>query len=191
VPKAVLEHIRSVSVSIECSGRCRGSGTLFDKDGETWCLTANHVVDAAEGKQLRVSQYRQDRKAVSINAEIHRRDKDADVALLKLGQGVFGKGAKFYACARPPEIDTPVVHCGSMAGLHHTISRGYLTGRDRQIKELHGGALFDQADFTGYYGSSGGGVFLTDGRYIGMVSAGIVQRIVFFVPVRRMKEVLP
>ena len=194
VKKEVLDQIRSVSVSIEWNGQCHGSGTIFDKDGETWCVTANHVVTAAQGRQLRVSQYRSQNRAISVNAEIVRRDKNSDLALLKLGKGIFGPGARLYKeCCRaegkPPDLDTPIVHCGSMAGLHHTITRGYLVGLDREMKGVleNGPALADQADFTGYYGSSGGGVFLTDGQFIGMVYAGIPQRIVFFVPIRRMK----
>lgn len=195
VEKSVLDHIRSVSVSIEWAGRCHGSGTLFDKDGETWCITANHVVDAARGKQLRVAQRFHDRKHVAVNAEIVRQCRKTDVAILKIGQGVFGPGAKFYndCCqsnGKPPALDTPIVHCGSMNGLHHTISRGYLVGLDRDMKDQClsvGPQHADQADLTAYYGSSGGGVFLADGRFIGMAYAGIPQRIVFFVPIRQIK----
>jgi S1-C subfamily serine protease len=194
IKKSVLDHIRSVSVSIEWNGRCHGSGTIFDKDGESWCLTACHVVEAAQGRQIRVSQYRPNGKVISVNAEVVRADTCTDVALLKIGKGVFGTGAQLYTdCCReggkPPELDTPIVHCGSMAGLHHTITRGYLVGVDRDVKGIleHGPKLADQADLTGSYGSSGGGVFLADGRFIGMVYAGIPQRIVFFVPIRRMK----
>ena len=194
VKKAVLDHIRSVSVSIEWNGRCYGSGTLFDKDGETWCLTANHLVEAAQGQKMRVSQYRPDGKVISVNAEVVRADACTDVALLKLGKGVFGPGVRFYkdccqADGKPPDLDTPIIHCGSMAGLHHTITRGYLVGLDRDMTAImdHGPNLADQADLTGSYGSSGGGVFLADGRFIGMVYAGIPQRIIFFVPIRHMK----
>jgi S1-C subfamily serine protease len=194
VKKEVLDHIRSVSVSIEWQGQCHGSGTIFDKEDETWCLTANHVVEAAKGRHMRVSQYLQRSKPISVNAEVAYQDKCTDVALLKLGKGVFGPGAKFFKdCCKPggepPEVDTPIVHCGSMAGLHHTITRGYLVALDRDLQGLleNGPRKADQADLTGSYGSSGGGVFLTDGRFIGMVYAGIPQRIVFFVPIRRMK----
>ncbi len=69
------------------------------------------------------------------------------------------------------------------------MTRGYLVGLDRDMEQSpdKGPEEADQADLTGSYGSSGGGVFLTDGRYIGMVYAGIPQRIVFFVPIRQIK----
>src|ERR1700722_10685450 len=149
VPKHVLDHIRSVSVSIEWQGKTHGSGTLFDNDGETWCLTANHVVEAAEGKPIRVSQHQAHGKVVSVNAEVAHQDRKTDIALLKIGKGIFGPGAKFYKECKPPQLDSPIVHCGSMAGLDHTVTRGYLVGLDRKLEA--GQQTYDQADFTGYY----------------------------------------
>src|SRR5277367_4838191 len=76
VPKNVLEHIRSVSVSIECDGVVRGSGTLFERDDETWCVTANHVIDGC--KDIRVCQHREGRKAVCVFAQLAKSSDEAD-----------------------------------------------------------------------------------------------------------------
>jgi len=180
VPKDVLKHIRAVSVSIEWEGRTRASGVIFHKEGETYCLTANHVVDAAGDRQIRVVQHSTG-KVVSINAEIHRQDEEHDYAILKLGKGVFTEGAK--VCCKKPGLDTPVVHCGSMRGFDHTVTRGYINGLDREL----GHGQRDQVDLTADMGRSGGGVFTTQGELIGIVTQGHPQRLVFFVPVRRME----
>jgi S1-C subfamily serine protease len=195
VKKEVLDHIRNVAVSIELNDRCIGSGTLFEKDSEFYVITARHVVQAAKGKQLRAAQMLHDKKPISVNAEVIRQCEHTDVAVLKVGQGVFSKGVTFYrdCCqpnqGKPPQLDTPIVHCGSMEGLHHTVTRGYIVGLDRDMRDMCdlGPCKADQADITASFGSSGGGVFLVDGRYIGMAYAGAPQRIIFFVPIRQIQ----
>lgn len=184
VAKSTLDYIRQVSVSVEMPNGALGSGTTFMRDDETWCLTCSHVVKMDEGKPIRVTQYHSDKKPVSVYAELVYEDAKDDIAILKLGKGVFTKGCRFYEPKRPP-LYSPVVHCGSMQGYHHSISRGYLVWHDRDVGP-HG--LMDQIDATLDFGSSGGGVFLTDGRFIGMVARGRVQRIALIVPYRTIKK---
>ena len=49
-----------------------------------------------------------------------------------------------------------------------------------------GGTVFDQTTVTAFPGSSGGGVFLTDGKYVGMLVRGAGETFNLIVPVRRM-----
>jgi len=55
---------------------------------------------------------------------------------------------------------------------------------------LNGGAkvLFDQTTVTAFPGSSGGGVFLTNGEYIGMLVRGAGETFNLIVPIRRMTK---
>ena len=55
---------------------------------------------------------------------------------------------------------------------------------------LSGGpkVLFDQTTVTAFPGSSGGGVFTTDGRYMGMLVRGAGETFNLIVPVRRIKK---
>ena len=48
--------------------------------------------------------------------------------------------------------------------------------------------LFDQTTVTAFPGSSGGGVFLTDGQYIGMLVRGAGETFNLIVPIRRMAK---
>jgi S1-C subfamily serine protease len=201
-PKRVLDHIRSVSVSITVDGRFNGSGTLFLKGEETWCITAAHVTRG--GKSFGITQPGPsdlEPSKIYLVAELVTEDKKKDVAILKIGNlagHIFKDHANVCTCrpckcnpcqCKKPALDTPIIHCGSMAGLHQTLTRGYLVGYDRKFTEE---TLCDQADMTGWYGSSGGGVFDTEGNYIGMLIGGISEtcRIIYLVPIRTITQVL-
>lgn len=176
VPRQSLARIRAVSVSIEVNGAVAGSGTLFDKDGETYCVTARHVVHGAKGNMVRVIQV-QPTRVIAVHAPILRADEANDVALLQIGKGVFAPGATLHKAKL--DLDTPLVHCGTMHGHHHTVTRGYLIGHQQQFKP---GVPRDLVDLTGTFGSSGGGVFDIQGCYVGMVVGGVGMRLVYIVP---------
>ena len=57
-----------------------------------------------------------------------------------------------------------------------------------QVGRIHGKVEFDQTTVTAFKGSSGGGVFLQDGRYVGMIVRGAGEGFNLMVPVRRMKR---
>lgn len=103
------------------------------------------------------------------------------VVLKQLRQG--GIGAKFYLDSKIPAIDTDVYHCGNLLGKEgiNSVSRGHISMTGRQIF----GTIFDQSTCSAYPGSSGGGVYLTDGRYIGMLTCGYGPAFNFYVPIRR------
>lgn len=183
VSKGVLQLIRDASVTVEVDGEVHGSGTLFTKDdGDTYCVTAAHLFRPKDS-HISVAQHRDGKKAY-VFARLIAKDDERDAAILHVGRGVF-KTAKL--CTKKPSLDSPVVHCGSMRGLHHTVVRGYITAVDEVMDEdvPH---KWDRGDFTGDYGSSGGGVFNTSGELIGYVTHGIGQRICWFVPVRHVTE---
>ena len=55
-----------------------------------------------------------------------------------------------------------------------------------QVGRIHGKVEFDQTTVTAFPGSSGGGVYLQDGRYVGMIVRGAGEGFNLMVPVRRM-----
>ena len=176
VSKEMLNNIRAASVSIEINEKFQGSGTLIEKDGEMYCLTAAHVIDE-NCKSIRITQH--GKNPITIYASLHKIDREKDYAILKVGTGVFTSKMKFHKDKQ--ELDTPIVHCGSMVGMHHTTTRGTLVGVDRKFARWK---CVDQLDITAYYGSSGGGVFDHNGNYIGMIVGGVNPGIVFMVPSR-------
>lgn len=115
-----------------------------------------------------------------------------DLALVMIRKFNFvDKGAKFYQDKEEKGISlgTQLYHVGSLLG--ETGSNSMTTGIMSQVGRtvnLNGGAkvLFDQTTVTAFPGSSGGGVFLTDGQYIGMLVRGAGETFNLIVPVRRM-----
>ena len=55
-----------------------------------------------------------------------------------------------------------------------------------QVGRIHGKVEFDQTTVTAFPGSSGGGVYLQDGRYVGMLVRGAGENFNLIVPIRRM-----
>lgn len=115
-----------------------------------------------------------------------------DLALVMIRKFNFvDKGAKFYQDKEEKGVSlgTQLYHVGSLLG--ETGSNSMTTGIMSQVGRtvnLNGGAkvLFDQTTVTAFPGSSGGGVFLTDGQYIGMLVRGAGETFNLIVPVRRM-----
>lgn len=186
VSKDVLAKIRACSVSIVWEGRTVGSGTLFRRDNEMWVLTAKHVVHSGDWRKagLTVAQRRVDGRVIGVQVDMVELSPDDDVALLRACKAIFPHGSDFHLGKSPP-LDTAVVHCGSLAGQHHTVTRGYLVGIDRP-DEAHEGKTRDQVDLSAQPGSSGGGVFLAEsGLCIGMIVSGVQPSVIFMLPTRR------
>ena len=190
------DKIRAVSVTIHsAAGQHYGSGTLFTKGGETFVLTAHHVVkgDRIEGDRFKVTQFRS--TADGIETMVTYRGQAVaflpaeDAAILKLGELDGVTGCRFASVA--PEPDDPLIHCGSYGVpdstvAFHSITKGSVVALGRYF----GDQLFDTGDFTMFPGSSGGGVFNATGELIGFVSRGMGDRSCLFVPVRRLTAFL-
>lgn len=192
--KEMREYLLSVSVTIECPDGASGSGTfLKDKNnGDIYCISAAHVT--RDHKTVKLGQYRYDKNGKErvfwIYGEVVASDPKEDIAIIKAGR-FAATASKIYREDEPPEADTPIVHCGSFGDsavtCHHSITYGTITTVGLPYP---GFAYKDQIDMTGWYGSSGSGVFLEDGRYIGTLTHGIPNngRIIFITPIRRILE---
>lgn len=185
VSKEVLAQVRACSVSVLWEGRAVGSGVLFRRGEEMWVLTCKHVVDPGDWRKagLAVAQRRPDGRVIGIQVDAVELSPDDDVALLRACPAMFPKGAELSRVE--PELDTPVVHCGSMAGQHQTLTRGYVVGLNRPDASWEG-KFRDQVDLSAQPGSSGGGVFLAKtGECIGLVMAGLQPSVIYVLPLRR------
>lgn len=182
VPKDVLAHVRAASVSIVWEGRVIGSGTVFHSGEEAWVLTAKHCIHPGNWRTagLVVAQQRKDGRVIGIAVdEVEMSDKD-DIAWLRVCPKLFPVSAR--PCQDVVELDTAIVHCGSMARQHQTVTRGYVVGHR---SEDNGWPCY-QLDVTAQGGSSGGGVFLAKtGEFVGFVHVGIAPHVIFSIPTRR------
>jgi hypothetical protein len=57
-----------------------------------------------------------------------------------------------------------------------------------QVGRIHGKVEFDQTTVTAFPGSSGGGVYLQNGEYVGMIVRGAGEGFNLMVPVRRIER---
>lgn len=207
----VPAHLQDISVTIR-SGRGEGSGVSFSRDNTTFIWTAAHVVDDLRstrsvidprtGTRRTVVEFR-DAKIVKqlvedgrhvgrieMDAEVIRysnADDGQDLALLRVRKRDFIKSsAVFYEDEAIPSIGTRLLHVGSLLGQMgaNSMTDGIMSQHGRVL----GKRVYDQTTVTAFPGSSGGGVYLEDGQYVGMLVRGAGEGFNLIVPIRRLKE---
>lgn len=138
-----------------------GSGFVFDPAG--YILTNNHVIDGASSVTVTFQD------GTILPAVIAGRDKDADLAVLKVNAGhplvfvSFGDSAKL-------RVGDWVMAIGNPFGLPGSTSAGIVSALDRNIND-NTYDDFIQTDATINKGNSGGPLFDMDGKVIGVNSA--------------------
>jgi S1-C subfamily serine protease len=207
----VAEFLQEVSVTI-AAGDSQGSGVLIVRGDQTFVLTAAHViqvlrktreaVDHKTGTYKTIVEF-DDAKVIRTTIEqgrtVGRSEFDAqvvrysdnetgqDLALLRIRKKGFATcGVRFYLDDSIPTIGTTLLHVGSMHG--EVGSNSMTTGIISQVGRLRGKNVFDQISCPGFSGSSGGGVFLPDGRYVGCFVRTRGETFNLIAPVRRIVE---
>ncbi len=116
-------------------------------------------------------------------------DTGDDLALLMVRSRDYAKsGASFYMDDDEPivPIGTPLFHVGSLLG--QMGANSMTTGIVSQVGRIRNKVEYDQTTVTAFPGSSGGGVYLQDGTYVGMIVRGAGEGFNLMVPVRRIKR---
>lgn len=210
-PGKVPAHLQDISVTIS-SGNAEGSGVLKTRDGVNYVWTAGHVVrglrstrevvDPTTGTKRTLVEFRdavvvkqlvEDGRMVGkvqFDAEVLRysdSENGQDLAILRIRKKNFATAsATFYLDEPIPPIGSELYHVGSLLG--QVGSNSLTTGIVSQIGRLHDKQIYDQTTVAAFPGSSGGGVFLKDGRYVGMLVRGSGETFNLCVPVRRMRQ---
>jgi len=207
----VPQHLQDISVTIRASSS-EGSGVAFVRGDQTFVWTAAHViddlrstrqvVDAKTGSKRTVIEFKdakvvktliEDGRTVGVlemsAAVIRYSDADhgEDLALLRVRKRGFIKSSvEFYLDKPIPPLGTRLYHVGSLLG-GRLGSNSMTSGIMSQHGRLIGKTVFDQTTCPAFPGSSGGGVYKTDGRLIGMLVRGAGESFNLIVPVRRMR----
>ena len=204
-------YLQTISVTIK-SGWSQGSGTLYSRDGYTFVWTAGHVVDGlrrtrevidpSSGTKRTLVEFddakiltelREDGRTVGrveMDARVIRysnADHGDDLALLQVRKKNFVQvSSVFYTDEQIPDIGTDVYHVGSLLGQlgSNSMTKGIIS----QLGRVYENVVYDQTTATAFPGSSGGGVYLEDGRYVGMIVRGAGEGFNLMVPVRRMSN---
>lgn len=188
------------------------------KKNVNFVWTAAHVLESvrnvksildAEGKTLKIPEFKDVqvvKKLIENGTTVGELSMDAvvvkysdatdgeDLALLMIKKFDFvDVSAKFYTDKdnQGLALGTQLYHVGSLLGEDgaNSMTTGIMSQVGRMLA-LNGGSkvLFDQTTVTAFPGSSGGGVFLTDGEYIGMLVRGAGETFNLIVPIRRMHK---
>lgn len=215
VDPKVSQHLQEISVTIKSKGS-QGSGVIFtkedkDKNKINMVWTAAHVISnlrterevITPGGAKRILVEFGDPKIVKVLIEDGRTigqleldcrvikysdaDFGQDLALLMVRKKDFIKETvSFYLEDKIPELGTEIIHVGSLLGIEgaNSLTTGVLSQRGRLI----GKVIFDQFSCPAFPGSSGGGLFLSDGKYIATLVRGAGETFTLGVPLRRIRE---
>lgn len=132
----------------------------------------------------RVGEIKMDAKVIKYSNYEH----GHDLALLMVRARNYGKtSAKFYLSKEDPiiPIGSRLFHVGSLLG--QMGANSMTTGIISQIGRVEDKVEFDQTTVTAFPGSSGGGVYLENGQYVGMIARGAGEGFNLMIPIRRMK----
>ena len=181
--------------------RGSGSGTLVTRQvgdvTKTYVWTAGHVVreEMQKDKTFKTvmvyQEYRYKGKLIGeskVKAKViaySDPEEGEDLALLEILQDNFRPvtvSATFDLSADLQEIGTNLIHVGCTQGLYNSVSYGVISQTDVDL--LKNGKMFDQTSTMAYPGSSGGGMYLEDGKYMGMLTRGGGAGLNFVVPMR-------
>lgn len=211
---SVLPHLHRLSWLVKAPDSS-GSGVMVTaKDGSHYVFTAGHLLDACvkptrcidlnNGSEKWSTSYPdvtvfrsevEDGREVathSYHARVIRHssgERGYDLALLRLyKKGLASDVAEFTSAV--PDCGTAIWHIGSTWGKagENTTSKGIFSNVGRLGKH---GQIFDQVTVSFDSGSSGGGVFLEDGKCIGLVlegNAGCVAHMAYIRPTREIQK---
>lgn len=170
----VVDNLRSVREIVDSKG---GTRKLIEfKDPKI-------VKELVEGGR-RVGEIKMDARVIKYSDYDH----GQDLALLMVRAKDYGKSStRFYLDDKEGiiPIGTQLFHVGSLLG--QMGANSMTSGIISQVGRTQGKVEFDQTTVTAFPGSSGGGVFLQDGRYVGMLVRGAGENFNLIVPIRRMK----
>lgn len=175
--KAVQDSIVYIEVFVNSRGKSTlygsASGIIISKDG--YIVTNNHVVEDADSYTVKVNNT--DPKtgisaSETYDAELVGSDADTDLAVLKikandLPAAVLGDSNQLH-------LGDDVIAIGNPLGLETSISKGVVSGLNRQISDSARGLSSIQTDAGINSGNSGGAMFNMYGEVVGVVNSKYV-----------------
>ena len=176
----VLESLRSIRTFVDSEGHVKKTVEFQDAEIKKKIMEGGRTMGqlALDAKVVKYS----DAKT------------GEDLALLMIRKADFVQDSlKFYVDdeGKGLPLGSQLFHVGSLLGEDgsNSMTTGIMSQVGRTVS-LSGGpkVLFDQTTVTAFPGSSGGGVFSTDGRYTGMLVRGAGETFNLIVPVRRIKK---
>lgn len=175
---AVRDSIVYIEVYVEYRGESvlygTGSGIILSEDG--YVLTNNHVIDSMDSYVVQVSTTDPETGTgitKDYDAELIGCDSDTDIAVLKidaenLQAAVLGDSDEL-------SLGDDVVVIGNPMGLETSVSKGIVSGLNRQISSNDRALSSIQTDAAINSGNSGGALFNMYGEVVGVVNEKLVN----------------
>lgn len=176
----VIDNLRTIREVVDSKGNTRKLVEFSD---------ARIVKELVEGGR-RVGEIKMDASVIKYSDA----ENGHDLALLMVRARDYGKDSAKFLNKKGDEkivpIGTRLYHVGSLLGQvgSNSMTTGIVSQVGRVLGDIARGAEFDQTTVTAFPGSSGGGVFLENGEYVGMIVRGAGEGFNFMVPIRRMEK---
>ena len=167
-------------------GVATGSGFLVDRQGTI--VTNEHVVAGGPVVTVRFGP-----GAGRVRARVLRRDRDTDLAVLRIPARRAGAAAPLpLGSSRAVRVGDLALALGNPFGLERTLTLGIVSAVDREIEAPNGEEIDGvvQTDAAINPGSSGGPLLDARGQVIGVNSQAEADGIGYAVPVDTLKRVL-
>lgn len=141
------------------------SGIIISKDG--YIVTNNHVVEDCEKYKVKVNST-DSMESKTYDAQLCGTDADTDLAVLKI-DGTNLPAAKLGDSDKL-HLGDDVVVIGNPLGYETSVSKGVVSGLNRQVSDSVRGLSSIQTDAAINRGNSGGGLFNAYGEVVGVVN---------------------
>ena len=167
-------------------GVATGTGFLIDRDGTI--VTNEHVVAGGSIVSVRFGE-----DAENVRVRVVGRDRDTDLALLKVRPRAFGDAAPLpLGSSERVRVGDVAIALGNPLGLERSLTLGVVSAVDREIEAPGGEKIRSvvQTDAAIGPGSSGGPLVDDRGRVIGVNSQAEASGIGYAVPVDTLKRVV-
>ena len=167
---AVSDSIVYIDVSVVYNGKetlySRGSGIIISTNG--YIVTNNHVVEGGSKFSVKVNDNAHGGESKTYDAKLIGTDSDTDLAVLKieaenLTAAVLGDSDKLH-------IGDDCFAIGNPFGLETSVSKGIISGLNRQVNSNNHALTSIQTDAAINSGNSGGALFNGYGEVVGVVN---------------------
>ena len=186
--KGKMVNINFVWTAAHVVDGLRSTRTIIGPNGSPKVLVEFRDVQILKEDQVdgrKVGEHVMDAKVVLYSDSEH----GHDLALLMVRKPNFTISNAVFEPDHVCAVGTNLIHVGSLLGQagSNSMTRGNVSQTGRVLQLGNGaGTLFDQTSCPAFPGSSGGGVFTAQGKYMGMLVRGAGETFNLVVPVRRM-----
>ena len=196
---AVRDSVVYIETFVEYRGQktqyASASGVIISKDG--YIVTNHHVIEKSLSYTVKVNTTDPETgisESETYDAILCGTDEDTDLAVLKINADVNDLPAAKLGDSDQLRLGDDVIAIGNPLGFETSISKGIISGLNRQVNSNRRSLTSIQTDAPINSGNSGGALFNTYGEVIGIVNEklveGYAENMGFAITINEAKEVI-